>query len=179
MRVHPTLAHVTAAALTPAIAAYIRWQRNALVVQAGALDRESQRRLALYFSAEALSEVRVAMTDGDVVPDLPFSGALRRVGISYPCTSALAGITLEDVIAMKPSLPGYVLFHELVHVVQFRLLGVGRFSFLYARGLLATGAYERIPLEVCAYELEERFQCSGEPFSVEAEVLAWHRDGRF
>lgn len=179
MRVNPTLAHVTAAALAPAVAAYIRWQRNALVVHAGALDGETRRQLAPYFSADALAAVRVAVTEGEVVPDLPFSDALRRVGVQYPCTSALAGITLEDVIAMKPQLPGYVLFHELVHAVQFRVLGIGRFSFLYARGLLATGMYERIPLEVCAYELEERFQCSGEPFSVEAEVLAWERDGRF
>lgn len=179
MRLNPTLAHVTAAAVMPMVAAYVRWQRNTLVVDAEPLDPIVRLRLTPYFSPDDLSAVRVVITEGDVVTDLPLSGVIRRLGLQYPRTSALAGITLEDVIAMKPPLLEYVLFHELVHAVQFRVLGVARFCHLYARGLLVTGAYERIPLEVCAYELEDRFQQSNEPFSVEREIQAWVNDDRF
>ena len=63
-----------------------------------------------------------------------------------------------------------VLFHELVHVVQFRLLGVREFSRQYVEGFLKSGSYEGIPLEVCAYELEARFEMSARPFAVEDEV---------
>jgi hypothetical protein len=50
-----------------------------------------------------------------------------------------------------------LLFHELVHVEQYRKLGIPRFSELYVRGFLNGGSYEAIPLEVNAYSLEDRF----------------------
>jgi hypothetical protein len=47
-----------------------------------------------------------------------------------------------------------LLFHELVHVEQYRQLGIPRFSELCVRGFLNGGSYEAIPLEVSAYTLE-------------------------
>ena len=67
--------------------------------------------------------------------------------------------------------PG-LLFHELVHSVQYRLLGVPRFSMLYVRGFLRTRSYEAIPLERNARELEGRFSAGRAPFDVESEVAA-------
>jgi hypothetical protein len=47
--------------------------------------------------------------------------------------------------------------HELVHVDQVRRLGGERaFACAYGRGYLAGGSYRRNPLEVEAYEVEER-----------------------
>ena len=45
-------------------------------------------------------------------------------------------------------------FHELIHVVQWRLLGPERFIALYAEGLERFG-YRSSPLEVIAYDLED------------------------
>jgi hypothetical protein len=60
-------------------------------------------------------------------------------------------------------------FHELVHVVQWRILGPERFLWAYADGLERFG-YRNSPLEVVAYDLQERFDAGVKPFDVEAEV---------
>jgi hypothetical protein len=44
-----------------------------------------------------------------------------------------------------------LLFHELVHVEQYRQLGIPRFAELYVRTFLSGGGYDGIPLEINAY----------------------------
>ena len=69
--------------------------------------------------------------------------------------------------------PDGLLFHELVHVEQYRHLGIPRFAELYVRGFLGGGGYNGIPMEINAYELGGRFE--GNPhtrFSVADEVGA-------
>ena len=44
----------------------------------------------------------------------------------------------------------------MVHVLQYRLLGIEEFARLYVRGYLH-GGYDGTPLEVCAYQLDGRF----------------------
>jgi hypothetical protein len=58
-------------------------------------------------------------------------------------------------------------FHELVHVVQWRLLGPEKFLALYADGLERFG-YRNSPLEAMAYNLHDRFDVEGLPFVVES-----------
>jgi hypothetical protein len=48
-------------------------------------------------------------------------------------------------------------FHELCHVVQWRVLGVRDFLLTYAVGLLSPG-YRRSPLEAIAYDLQADFE---------------------
>jgi hypothetical protein len=86
----------------------------------------------------------------------------------------MTAITFEDVVVShEPFTPG-LLFHEMVHVEQYRQLGVARFAELYVRGFLEGGSYEAIPLEVNAYSLAERFERDpAKSFSVKAEVLGW------
>ena len=57
-------------------------------------------------------------------------------------------------------------FHELVHVIQWRLLGAERFLALYAEGLERFG-YRKSPLEEMAFRLQHRYQREAQPFSVE------------
>jgi hypothetical protein len=98
---------------------------------------------------------------------------LRRLGLDFPSTALIAAITFDHVIAAREALVPQLLFHELVHVVQYRLLGVNRFARLYVRGFLSRGAYSDIPLERCASALEQRFAWERSPFSVQDEVAAW------
>jgi len=73
-----------------------------------------------------------------------------------------------------------LLFHELVHVEQYRQLGVPRFSELYVRGFLTGGGYEGIPLERNAYALGARFEANlQERFSVSDDVTDWIQNDRF
>lgn len=83
----------------------------------------------------------------------------------------MAGITFQDVVVHVEPLTRSLLFHELVHAVQYIHLGLPGFAELYVRGFLSGGSYEEIPLEKQAYELEARF--AGNPtehFSVDADV---------
>jgi hypothetical protein len=72
------------------------------------------------------------------------------------------------------------LFHELVHVEQYRQVKVPRFAELYVRGFLTGGGYDGIPLEINAYDLGGRFEMEPQrPFSVEREVSRWIAQDRF
>ena len=66
-------------------------------------------------------------------------------------------------------------FHELVHVLQWRLLGPEKFLAFYADGLERFG-YRNSPLEVMAYNLQDRFEHQAQPFSVEAACQSSIRD---
>ena len=65
-----------------------------------------------------------------------------------------------------------VLFHELVHVVQYRTLGFRRFALEYVRGWVeAGGSYWDVPIESAAFEMQARFDADREDgFDVEGEV---------
>jgi len=60
-------------------------------------------------------------------------------------------------------------FHELIHVIQWRLLGPDRFLFAYANGLERFG-YRQAPLEVVAYDAESAFASSTTIFDAERLV---------
>ena len=93
--------------------------------------------------------------------------------------SSIGAITLLDVVAYPEELDSSTLFHELVHVVQYRVLGWKEFARLYVRGFLERGGYEGIPLERQAYQLGTRFDRWPKGlFSVEEEVIRWHSAGK-
>ncbi len=60
-------------------------------------------------------------------------------------------------------------FHELIHVIQWRLLGPERFLVDYANGLDEFG-YENSPLEKMAYDAEGSFRRSSPVFNAEKFV---------
>ena len=62
-------------------------------------------------------------------------------------------------------------FHELVHVIQWRILGPEKFLAAYADGLERFG-YRGSPLEVMAYDLQARFDARETAFEVAVEVEA-------
>jgi hypothetical protein len=81
------------------------------------------------------------------------------------------GVAYVDTIFLKPTQSSNenVHFHELVHVVQWRLLGPERFLLLYANGLECFG-YRQSPLEAMAYDAESAFASSTAIFNVEKMV---------
>ena len=86
------------------------------------------------------------------------------------------GITYLDTVFLKPdhSKNEAIHFHELIHVIQWRLLGPDRFLYSYANGLERFG-YRQSPLEVMAYDAEMMFATSINIFDAEklvAEKLA-------
>lgn len=164
---------------TPLAALYIAVHRSRLGGVARPLIANDQEVLRPYFHPSDLRRVRVVESDPLPVSEPALTDTLRRLGLSFPQVSLVEAITFGHVIAAREPMALGLLFHELVHVVQFRLLGVPRFTWLYARGLLEGGSYESIPLERCAFHLEERYRRGEAGFSVEMEVLSWIREHRF
>jgi hypothetical protein len=111
----------------------------------------------------------------------PFYEMLRQMGlVNLPDFSTMVAVTFDDVVISHQPFTDGLLFHELVHVEQYRRLGIPRFAELYVRGFLTGGGYDGIPLELSAYLLEDRFESDPQTrFSVEDEVTAWIRQGRF
>lgn len=73
---------------------------------------------------------------------------------NLPDFSGMAAVTFGNVVISHQFFTDSLLFHELVHVEQFRQLGIERFADLYVQGFLNGGGYDGIPLERNAYELE-------------------------
>jgi len=133
-----------------------------------------------FVSPGILESTRLLVLQGERVANPEFYPMLRGLGFkNLPDQSAMAAITFCDVVVSHEPFSDGLLFHELVHVEQYRQLGIPRFSELYVRGFLDGGSYEAIPLEVNAYTLEGRFEANPhQRFSVEDEVRKWHTEGR-
>jgi Domain of unknown function (DUF4157) len=151
------------------VADYIAEQRNNFLTQARPITAEHRAMLAPYFPTDVLESVRVIRGRAT---EPSFYAQLRAMGIrNAPAFLQMAGITFQDVVVHVEPLTDSLLFHELVHAVQYRHLGLQGFAERYVRGFLSGGSYEEIPLEKQAYELEARF--SADPaalFSVEQDV---------
>ena len=92
----------------------------------------------------------------------------------------MAAITFADTVVSHQPFTDRLLFHELVHVVQYQKLCLSQFSAQYVKGFLNGGSYEASPLEMNAYELEARY--AAEPaklFSVADQVQRWIAENRF
>jgi len=163
------------------VAGYISKQRKRYGTRAVPLSARQRAPLEPFFSKEVLDGTRVLVLQGQRVANPEFYPALRNLGfINLPEQSTMAAITFCDVVVSHERFSNGLLFHELVHVEQYRQLGIARFSELYVRGFLKGGSYEAIPLEVNAYTLEDDFRrgCR-RGFSVEQEVAKWALESRF
>ncbi len=163
------------------VAGYISAQRRKYAPRAVPLSAQQRAPLEPFFARELLDSVRVLVLEGERVQNPEFYPMLRGFGFkNLPDQSAMGAITFCDVVVSHEPFSGGLLFHELVHVEQYRQLGIHRFSELYVRGFLNGGSYEAIPLEVNAYSLEDRFRRDPrQAFSVQAEVAKPVAEGRF
>jgi hypothetical protein len=130
-----------------------------------------------YFEPATLARTRIRRVP--VIENPVFYEEFENSGESIPLDFRVwAAITFDDVIvvndAQVPGPPPHsVVFHELVHVVQFGMLGVEEFARRYIRRLAQSRfQYMAIPLETIAFDLQDRFENSrGRRFSAEGIVL--------
>jgi hypothetical protein len=113
----------------------------------------------------------VVIADPLPIPDPPLASTVRRMGFQFPRLSDVEAITFDNVTASRSPPNPSVLFHEVVHIVQYQHLGLRGFARNYTQGFLETGDYYRIPLERYAFHLQLRYQTEPEPFDTEAEIL--------
>jgi len=134
-----------------------------------------------FFPSQVLDAARVVVLHASRIENPPFYPLLAGMGFSHLLDiSQMAATTFCDVLVSHVPFTEGLLFHELVHVEQYRQLGIPRFSELYVRGFLSGGGYDGIPLEMNAYALGRQFEGSPrQHFSVADDVAKWVQEGRF
>src|SRR5262249_48078037 len=112
-------------------------------------------RLPLYFAADTLTSAKVVLVDELPIPPLSSWGLTRFADFERGDPD---GITYLDTFFLKrrQARSETLHFHELIHVIQWRLLGPEGFIRSYANGLERFG-YRDNPLEAMAYEAEAAF----------------------
>jgi hypothetical protein len=163
------------------VSIYLREQRDHYFPSAVPLTNRQKAIMWPYFSQGLLDRVRVFELNGERVPNPPFYEEARALGfVNLPEVTHMRSLTFLDVIVFNEKLTERSLFHGLVHVVQFDVLGVDRYCELFVRGFVNTKLHVSVPLEAHAFSLESKFAGSpAERFSVEERVRLWVRQGRY
>jgi hypothetical protein len=120
------------------VADYIERQRQTYRPSAVALDPNKLAAMRPFFPASPLETARLAVLGGNRVANPPFYGELTRMGFeagSLPNFALMAAITFVDTVVSHEPFTDSVLFHELVHVVQYQKLGLIEFAAKYVPGL--------------------------------------------
>jgi hypothetical protein len=125
-------------------------------------------RLPRYFSEHLLTTSKVVVLNLLPVPPLSKLGLNRFAEFEQ---ENFDGITYLETFFIKPGHEENegLHFHELIHVLQRKMLGPETFLARYADGLETKG-YRNSPLEVMAYNAEAHFRNSTAAFDVEKLV---------
>jgi len=125
-------------------------------------------RLSRYFGNELLTWAKVVVIDRVPMPPLSAMGLSRFAEYEH---GDYEGITYLDTFFVKrrSAAAERLHFHELIHVIQWRLLGPEAFLATYAAGLETFG-YRDSPLETMAYNAEASFCLSDQFFDAEKLV---------
>lgn len=147
----------------------IEWIRNTLAQHAPAarsVASKGFKRLPHYYHQNTLSAARVVVVPKVPVPPLSAMGLARFSSFEKMDAGGITYLGTYFVRADQSHIEP-LHFHELVHIIQWRLLGAETFLALYADGLERFG-YQDSPLEKMAYDLQERFEHEAQPFNVES-----------
>ena len=156
---------------------WVSSQRESHRPNARALTPEETASMKAFFSPEVLDEARLHFVPMIENPD--FFEEFLKAGQEIPLDfREMSGITFGDTILiseMRDPAKGRwlpLLFHELVHVVQYKILGIEEFMRHYVLGWAQNGfEYLRIPLEIQAYTLQSHYEIAPEvPVDVEDRV---------
>ena len=152
----------------PLILNWIQQTLAAHAVKARPVASVNFSRLPHYFNPATLAAAKVVAVDVVPLPPLTALGLCQYADFEHMDAS---GITYIDTFFVRDDLSDdeRLHFHELVHVIQWSLLGPERFLAMYADGLERFG-YRDSPLEAMAYRLDGHFQQGAVPFSVEQVV---------
>ena len=122
-----TLTPQQMATFSHAVAEYISVQRDRYYNQAAPLTFGNT--WLRFFPAADLERLRVLQPGRERIPNPPFYADLERLGFTgLPDFTTMAAITFDDVVVFHDPITPQLVFHELVHVVQYRLLGIEEFA---------------------------------------------------
>jgi hypothetical protein len=142
------------------------------------LNNEELAALAEYFDANTLQSI--VIREVSLISNPGFYAELAAKGIPIPLDFAqMDGITFVDTVVIarqnvnaNNSSWHSLLFHEAIHVCQYRRFGLPAFIKQYVEGWAQNGfVYRAIPFEAQAYELQAAYETAAQPFSAEQAVL--------
>lgn len=155
---------------------WVKQQRAVHRPHGAPLQEQELEVLNAYYDPVDLEVARVRVVPQIENPPWRDAVAAQLQAEGYPAIDFrhMEGITFVDTVLVsqvrgprskEDILP--LLIHEMVHVVQYRLLGLERFMHDYVWGLANNGfKYLSIPFEVQAYAIQGR-AAKGERFRVE------------
>jgi hypothetical protein len=128
-----------------------------------------------FFSAAVLDSALLCVLRGTRVSNPSMYAMAKMMGIrNLPDFADMEAITFVDVIVSHQEFTDALLFHELVHVVQYAQMDLKEFATRFVNGFIQGGSYEEVPLEKMAQVLESRFrQNPTQGFSVDDEIRQW------
>jgi hypothetical protein len=157
------------AAVYPAV---LDWMRQTIAEHehsATIVAAEGFKHLPLYFSQDLLNTTKVITISRVPIPPLSSMGLHRFSDFERGDFDGVTYLNTYFVQHTK-SADEELHFHELIHIVQWRLLGPERFLKLYADGLERYG-YRDSPLEKMAYAAQGEFTRSKQAFDAQTLVL--------
>lgn len=157
---------------------WIKEQREEFRPLGRALPDTAIAQFSPFFEERLLKEVRLVKVPALKNPKFlaAYQSTFAEKGVPLIDFSEMTGITfLDTILLVEPFLDEAaigLIFHELVHVVQYDLLGADKFVELYLLGWVNQGFNNAaIPLEMDAYDLQNRYEADPTaPFSVKDEV---------
>ena len=152
----------------PKVMAWIQQTLLAHKTLARPVTAEKFARLPPYFSKTQIEVAKFVIVDRVPVPPLSSIGLSRFNKFErrdYDGATYIDSYFLKRARANDESLH----FHEMIHIVQWRLLGAKLFLAMYAGGLAKFG-YRNGPLERIAYDAQELFVRSARVFDAEEFV---------
>jgi hypothetical protein len=155
---------------------WLREQRQLHRPGAHPLEAAQREAFVRFFPAEMLEEARFKTVP--LIQNPPFYKELGIPAETILDWSSGRAVTFHDTVLLSkkneppPAEIPALLFHELVHVAQYQVLGIHGFANRYVRGWVAADMrYEAIPIESHAEELSSRFSRNpDEPFEVLREI---------
>jgi hypothetical protein len=149
---------------------YINSSRKQYAPQAVPLTDSQRTAMQPFFTASTLDEARLCVLHGTRVSNPSMYTIAKMMGIrNLPDFADMAATTFLDAIVSHHEFTDALLFHELVHVVQYQQLDVREFAARFVNGFVQGGSYA----------LEGRFSKNGgQPFSVDEEVRHWREAGK-
>lgn len=162
---------------------WLHQQRKLFLPSSVPLDENQQMELQPFFPAEILGRARIVDVSqtGETIPYPPFYERVRAGGARVlPDAAHMTAIPFVDVMVFNRQPTLRTVFHNLVHVTQFAILGAERMLKGYFETLNESGLWMVVPFEEQAYQLDGRYTTNpSKVFSVEEEIQAWLRSGRY
>lgn len=151
---------------------WILAERNKHIETAQDLSEQDKTYLKPYFELYILNSAKIDFVDH--IENPPFYPELMKLKVPDLIDfTQMAGISFIDCILISRRFSHNqkswrsLLFHEMVHLVQYYLLGTDKFAELYVKGWAKNNfIYEHIPLEAQAYNLQQEFEIEKNIFSV-------------